>query len=124
MKSIRWGDFVILVIALAIVVGSYFTYGEVGGKPMVHVKVGTQTWVYDLSVDRNFIVEGPIGSTEIEIHDGQVHVVDSDCKNKVCVSSGWKHAIGDWIICLPNNVFIMIEGVEKQDEQAVDAISF
>jgi len=124
MKSIRVGDYVVLILSVAITALSFFSYGNMTGAPTVHVRVGSQAWVYDVAVDRTLTFSGPAGNTVVEIKDSQVHVASSDCRNKVCVAAGWKKHPGEWIICLPNNVFIMIEGSDSEGEGGVDAVSF
>ncbi len=124
MKRTLVGDLAILLLSLAVIVGSFGSYGDIKGKPEVHVRVGNQAFVYDLSVDTLAVFSGPIGETSIEIVGGKVHVHDSDCRNKVCISAGWISRPGQWIVCLPNNVFIMIEGRLTTDEGGVDEIAF
>jgi hypothetical protein len=124
MKRTLVGDIAILLLSLAVIVGSFRPYGDINGKPEVHVRVGDQAYVYDLSVDTFATFTGPVGETTIEIADGKVHVHDSDCRNKVCISAGWISKPGQWIVCLPNNVFVMIEGRLTGEEGGVDEIAF
>ncbi len=124
MKRIRIGDIVILLISIAIIGISLGSYGRFSGKPEVHVRVGNQEWVYDLAVDTSATFSGPVGETSVVISNGKVHVHDSDCRNKVCISAGFISRVGQWIICLPNNVFIMIEGKIDREEGDVDETAF
>ena len=124
MKSIRVGDYVVLVLSVAITALSFFSYGNMTGAPTVHVRVGSQAWVYDVAVDRTLTFSGPAGNTVVEIKDSQVHVASSDCRNKVCIAAGWISRPGQWIICLPNDVFILIEGSEIQEEGGADDTAF
>lgn len=93
------------------------------GKPEIHVRSANQQWVYDLSVNTTASFSGPVGTTTIEVRDGKVRVIDSDCRNKVCIAAGWISKTGQWIVCLPNDVFILIEGSEQGDSD-VDDTSF
>lgn len=122
MNRIRPGDILILVLALAIIVMSLGFYRNVSGKPTVYVQAENRQWVYDLSVDTTVVFTGPIGKTGMEIHDSRVHVHDSDCRDKICVSAGWISKPGEWIACLPNDVFIYIEGTKE--EGGLDDVSF
>ncbi len=124
MRRIRIGDITILLISVAVIIVSLGSYGEYSGKPEVHVRVGSQEWVYDLTVDTFATFNGPVGETSIVVSNGEVHVHDSDCRNKVCISAGSISRVGQWIICLPNNVFIMIEGKIGKEEGDVDETAF
>jgi hypothetical protein len=124
MKRTLTGDITILLISVAVIIISLGSYGNFSGKPEVHVRVGDQEWVYDLAVDAFATFNGPIGETSIVISNGSVHVHDSDCRNKVCISAGSISKVGQWIVCLPNNVFVMIEGQIGKDEGDVDETAF
>lgn len=110
MNHLRLLDALIFIIALVIIALSFVAFGELGGRPEVHVRSSGKEWVYDLSVDAFATFEGPVGKTTVQIKDNKVRVVDSDCKNKVCIATGWVSRPGQWIICLPNDVFVLIEG--------------
>lgn len=124
MKRTLAGDIAILLLSLVVIVGSFRSYGDINGKPEVHVRIGEQTYVYDLSVQTSATFTGPIGETTIEIADGKVHVHDSDCRDKICVSAGWISNPGQWVACLPNKLFVMIEGRLTAEEGGVDEIAF
>jgi hypothetical protein len=124
MKRNRLGDSAIIIIAVVIIALSLGTYTNFSGEPQVHVRTDNGEFIYDLSVDTFATFAGPVGETTIEIQDGKVHVHDSDCRNKVCISAGWVSRPGDWIICLPNNVFVLIEGSIQNNEGGVDDTAF
>lgn len=124
MKVLKTGDFVIALLSAALVSLSFLSYGNLSGNPTVHIKAGANEWIYDIAQDRTVSIPGPIGSTVIEIVDSRVHVSHSDCSNKVCVAAGWKDSVGEWIICLPNNVFVLIEGDRKPMPGGIDDTAF
>jgi hypothetical protein len=125
MKLNRVGDIVILALSITLIALSLGTYQDFSGEPEVHVRTDGGEFIYDLDVDTFATFEGPVGETTIEIRNGKVHVHDSDCRNKVCIAAGWVSSPGDWIICLPNNVFVLIEGsLDKGDGGGVDDTAF
>lgn len=125
MKQLTLIDIFIFTIFLTISILSFTLYTTISGKPEVHVTSGGKEWVYDLSVDTTASFEGPVGFTTIEISHNRVHVHESDCKNQVCVLAGWIAKPGEWIACLPNNVFILIQGEQEvAQEGEADDISF
>lgn len=72
-------------------------------------------WIYPLAEDRIVQVEGLLGMTEIHIEDGRASIHDSPCANKICIASPPLHRTGDWSACLPNGVFMRIDGSEPVD---------
>jgi len=110
VKNVKFIDIIIIALALLIIILSLYLIGPLKGNPLVTVSSGGSQWAYDLSVDSTATFSGPVGKTTIEIKDSSVRVVSSDCVNKVCVSAGKISKVGQWIICLPNEVFILIEG--------------
>lgn len=123
MKSFRWGDVLILLISLVLTIASFSVYKNISGQPIVHVRSGAQERLYDLSVDRVISVEGTLGLTTIEIQDGKVRVTESACRNKICIAAGWQSSPGEWIICLPNNIFVLIEGSQDYEGE-IDELAF
>lgn len=125
MKLNRLGDIAILFLSITIIILSLGTYTDFTGKPEVHVRTEDGEFIYDLEVDTFATFSGPVGETTIEIRDHKVRVHDSDCRNKVCIAAGWVSSPGDWIICLPNDVFVLVEGtVAEMDEGGADDTAF
>lgn len=103
-------DYIILVLLLS--AGLFLTiksFTKKGAK--VHVLANGQEYEYSASNDGIYSVEGAIGETTFEIKKGKVHIIDSPCKNKICVNQGWSSPL----ICMPNNVMIMVEDNEEYD---------
>jgi hypothetical protein len=67
-------------------------------------------------------VEGPIGHTHVVIEGNRVRVTESPCRDKICIAAGWIEHTGEWTACLPNRVFVRVEGGERDD--GVDAQTF
>lgn len=80
-------------------------------------------WVYSLDTDVHTHIPGPLSETEVIIQDGSVHIPASPCRDKICISMGQISRPGQWIICLPNDVFVRVEGVEAEDRE-VDDVAF
>jgi hypothetical protein len=53
-------------------------------------------------------VEGPLGTTMVEIVGDRAHVVSSPCPDKVCIRMGWLRRVGDYSACLPNRVLVEV----------------
>lgn len=100
---------------------SYFAYATPGKERLVYIQSVDNEWVFPLEEERTLEIEGPIGSTEVHIHDGSVSVISSPCKEQICVSSGRISNPGTWIACLPNRVFVRIEA---KKEDTIDASAY
>jgi len=73
-----------------------------------------------LDKDRRLTVNGPLGATTLEIHHGKIRFIDSPCRGKQCIHSGWLSRGGDFAACLPNRISITLSGQENR----FDSINF
>ncbi len=87
---------------------------EVGGREVRRFTLGPG------QASRRFTVEGTQGTSTFEIKDGRVRMVESACRDKVCIGMGWVDTAGRAIVCLPNRVTIRITGGR---EPGVDTVS-
>ena len=63
-----------------------------------------------LSTDGTVVspVDGPLGTTMVEVTGNRAHVVSSPCPDKICVRMGWLQRVGDYSACLPNRVLVEV----------------
>lgn len=116
-------DYLALLLAVLTVVGaSIFAYGGNAQASEVSIENDEGTFLYPLDQDRLVQVSGPLGETIVEIEGGRVHVHESPCRDKICIAAGWLDTTGQWTACLPNRVFVRVEG--GQSEDGVDAQTF
>ena len=99
-------------VVFAAVTAYAFSFAYSGGVERRELVVHTPRGVfaYDMSKDRIIDVEGAIGISRIEISGDTARFLDSPCPNKTCVQSMPIHETGEWSACLPNQVFLRIEG--------------
>lgn len=115
-------DYCIILLALLVCVFSFYMLAsQKGDASLLIIETPTGKWKYPLEKDRIITVQGALGESIIEIQEGKAFFVDSACPNKTCVLSKPIEKKADWAACLPNRVFIRIEGNEEGD---LDAISF
>mgnify|MGYP000185010658 FL=1 len=115
-------DFVSLAVAILVVAAfSIFAYGDNAEGSQVRVQTEDDSYIYSLSEDREFDIEGPLGHTHVVIEDGTVRVTESPCREKICIAAGAVSQADEWVSCLPNRVFLRVQGGE---ETAVDAQTF
>jgi hypothetical protein len=115
-------DYFAIFLSLAIILLFTFTaFTGDTGEPMVHIQAAEGEYYYPLEVNRRIIISGPIGDTVIIIENGTVHVEDSPCADKLCVKAGHLDEGGEWTACMPNRVFLRVEGSRSSD---IDALSY
>jgi hypothetical protein len=106
-------DVVMILLALGLTGFSAFAvYVKPRDASQVLINGSGQEWVFPLDANERVTVPGPLGDTVIKIQDNQAWVESSPCTNQVCVAAGHINAQGEWVACLPNNVFLMVEGKE------------
>ena len=117
-------DITIILLSLALTIfAGYMAFSGTGAQ--VLVQGPEQTWVFPIDADETIKVKGILGGdTVLRIHGGEVWAESSPCKNQTCVSMGRinSNSLWAWIACLPNNVFVMIEG--SYDNAKADATAW
>ena len=63
---------------------------------------------YSLDRPRTVEVPGPLGKTLVQIAHDSVRVIDSPCRNKLCVKCGAVDKRGGIIACIPNGIVIKV----------------
>jgi hypothetical protein len=118
-------DFAVLALSLALTLGSGFAlYSGAESGVNVIIRGSGRTWVFPLEAEERIAVPGPLGETTVEISGGQSRVLSSPCVNQTCVAAGHIGRPGNWTACLPNRVFVSIEGGADEENSTVDAAAW
>ncbi|SFB13190.1 NusG domain II-containing protein [Clostridium frigidicarnis] len=56
----------------------------------------------------------------IEFENGKIRFKESNCKDDVCVKTGWLSRKGEMAVCIPHKTYIKIVGESKE----LDGVSF
>jgi len=120
-------DYLILLLALAGIAGSWFIVraGLGNGAPTAYIyrdKVLLAT--YPLPDDDrviHFDADGKLGVSEISIDHHGVRITSSPCTTQRCVLSGVHKHIGDMVACVPNHILVSIRGSGSADG-SLDAV--
>lgn len=83
----------------------------------VAVVVGPKGVVAEVRLDRadTLAVEGPLGTTYVAVGGGEAWIFSSPCPYKLCVRSGSVRRPGEVVVCIPNQVAVVIRGREGPD---------
>jgi hypothetical protein len=116
MKTIlSKADIVLFILLLLVAAGGIVLMSGRGeGQTAVIRQNGEVVMELPLSADTTVHVAG----TVIQVKDGAIAFIESDCPGQECVHSGWLSSPGDTAACLPNRVSVTITG-----ESGVDAIA-
>jgi hypothetical protein len=117
-------DTVILLLAAGLTAFSAYTaYIKPQAVSRVMVQGQGGKWSFPLDAEETVKVPGSLGTTVVRIHQNSARVESSPCDNQTCVIQGPLKQQGAWAACLPNGVFLMIEGSDGQSN-APDAIAW
>lgn len=111
-------DIAILVLAMAGTATLYMALWQPGGAGARYatVQVEDETVLrLDLRRDGMHTVDGPLGTTRIQVSEGRVRVTDSPGRRRICVRDGWLDRPGAATVCLPNRVVIAIPGTTETE---------
>ncbi|KYO64782.1 NusG domain II-containing protein [Thermovenabulum gondwanense] len=122
------GDKILIAVVLFFSVFTliiFYTYGmdnnptyaviEVNGKFFQKISLGSNG--PQLKVE----VPGIMGVSVVEIDKNRVRMLESPCKDQLCVQQGWIEKGGEMIVCLPNRVVVKVLKEKKDD---MDGVSF
>ncbi len=111
------------ILALA-VVGSFWLPLQQGTGARVQVeRDGRTIFTADLLRDQQVELQGPLGTTVLQIAAGAARIISSPCPQKICIGLGRAEHAGDLIACLPNRLVIRIVGETAEQERGYDLIS-
>ncbi|EGT3615223.1 NusG domain II-containing protein [Clostridium perfringens] len=109
---------IILVIISLIPLGLIIPSNTEGESKRVIISVDGENYkMFELKKDTNesIRIEKTGCINEIYVKEGEVYMRDTNCSDRVCIRQGKISKVGESIVCLPNRVFIEIEG-EKDSE--------
>jgi len=86
----------------------------------VRVVLGNEVYgVYDLNSDREIAIDKDGRYNDIVISNGSVKMKAANCPGGDCVRQKAINMTGQAIVCLPNRIFITIEGAESGETDSV-----
>ena len=115
-RRLRVLDYLIFASVIPVSLWAFFFLytGENRAQRLV-IETPSGTWIYPLTETRTIVVPGAIGNTTIRIERHTAFITDSPCPNKTCVNAVPLEKTGDWNACMPNRVFLHIEGGISDD---------
>lgn len=116
VRRLRLFDYLILACIITVSLwAGFFIYKDARHAEKVVIEAPSGKWIYPLTDTRTVHIPGALGTTVIRIERNTAFIMDSPCPNKTCVNTTVLKKTGDWNTCLPNKVFLHIEGAVSED---------
>lgn len=108
---LRPGDVgVLLTGSCLVVVLTLWAWGGDRGDTAIIRAAGQIIETVALTHAQIFSVNGPLGTTQIEIQPGRARIARDPSPRQLCVKQGWLTQSGQAALCLPNQVSLEIRG--------------
>jgi hypothetical protein len=115
--QIKVVDILVIGFALALtIVSAFAVYDSGNARESFFIEAPDRNWTYPINAETRVELEGAIGVSVAEIRGGTIRMISSPCANQTCVAAGSINKTGQWIACLPNQVFMYVEGKEETDD--------
>lgn len=115
-------DMIVVALAVALLPWLYLSYWapSTQGEELRILVNGKERMTVSLRQNHHLTIEGALGPSVIDIHDGKARFTASPCRGKQCVHTGWVNHSGESATCLPNRISLLVAG----NEQRFDSIVF
>jgi hypothetical protein len=118
-------DFLVIAFALLLTAAAALTiYSPGTSRAEFVIEASGRRWTYPADAETLIEVEGVIGVSMAEISGGSIKMSSSPCANQTCIAAGSINRNGQWIACLPNQVFMHVAGREQSDDNSIDGATW
>ncbi len=122
MKQIFTRKDLVLILSVVLLAGGFFLWNRLSDKPVdkkAVIKMDGQI-IEEVSLSENKEISINDGSNIIVVKDGAAYMREADCPDQICVHQGEISRNNESIICLPNEVVVI---VEDNSESSFDVIA-
>lgn len=108
-QQLRGGDWAVLLLGAALVAASYPLLWRGAKADFAVIKRdGEIVAELALTAPRRYPVQGPLGTTLIEVQAGRARVVSDPGPRQYCVQQGWLSRANAVAICAPNHITLTL----------------
>ena len=101
----------VVALAVVLIIQPWGTKQSGRASEVVVEVNGVETMRLTLTEEiRDYEVEGYEGTSYFQIEGYEVRMIDSACRDKICVHQGFVSDSGNAVVCLPNRVVLRLEG--------------
>ncbi len=110
--------FVIVIVIGVLYLASMYISGDKGARVAVYQdkKIIDILPLYE-DVEKTYSSE--YGENTISIKQAKLSVIDSNCRNRICVDSMAISKTGETIVCLPHHFYVEIIGGKENEIDAI-----
>ena len=114
LAHIKVGDWITLLLGTLFTAWLVTVLWQGGAADKAIIRSGGKIF-REVALSRDQIIEvpGPLGSSQIAIHNRQARIVSDPSPRQYCVHQGWLTQAGEISICLPNQVSVELNGGGK-----------
>ncbi|BBE32043.1 lipoprotein [Tepiditoga spiralis] len=124
MTFLKKGDLYFILAGILFLISLYIfqnlnNYSIEGAKVFLNGKN-----IFNITKDGTYTIKNESGNIlmHVEYKNKMVRALDSTCKLKVCIDTGWVNNASQDIICIPNK--IVIKPIGKKKKNGVDLITW
>ena len=118
---LRAGDWLTLLLAALLTAVSFPLVWRGGAAEKAVVRAnGEIVAEVRLTETRSIAVDGPLGTTRIEVAPGRARVAADPSPRQYCVRQGWLTQANSIVICAPNRVSLALVGRNR----AYDSLNY
>ncbi|HEU0282886.1 MAG TPA: NusG domain II-containing protein, partial [Gallionella sp.] len=111
IEHIKTGDWLTLLLGALLTAFLAATLWQGGAADKAVIRSGGKVFrEVPLSRDQLIAVPGPLGISQIAIHNRQARIASDPSPRQYCVRQGWLKQTGEIAICLPNHVSVELGG--------------
>ena len=115
LVHLKPGDWLVSLLGCLFTTWLAATLWQGGAADKVVIRSGGKIFsVVPLSRDQIIEVPGPLGLSQIAIHNRQARIAADPSPRQYCVRQGWLKQAGEISICLPNQVSVELNGGSKR----------
>lgn len=115
LAHIKTGDWITLLLGALLTAFLAAALWQGGAADKAVIRSGGKVFrEVPLSRDQLIAVPGPLGISQIAIHNRQARIAADPSPRQYCVRQGWLKQAGEVAVCLPNQVSIELSGSKKR----------
>lgn len=109
------GDWIVALAGMTLVASLFLTlWGHAAGTTLIIRSGGKVVAEADLTRNRDFEIDGPLGTTVVSVENRRVRIAKDPSPRQYCVKQGWLSHAGETALCLPNQVSVELAGAVKR----------
>lgn len=113
------GDFFLIALIILSSASVFFMTAnkETQGQKVVIIQVDGKEYKrikYNESVQEDIKIDTKFGHNVVSIRNNKVSMIESNCRDKLCIKQGSISRPGEVIICLPNRLLVEIQSENNE----------